>query len=154
MGYLNKAQYDYRRESAAKKMREQRSITSLTEEQHEALSDVCRIRHELHCSMEDRFYTGSCNFSAHWHYCNNDYDSSIYAILKNVGLENNLFWNNEEIPNDMDWEDYEEWDCWEDAYQACYDFCGNINKEIEQYLRNVDKKHGTEYAPSGSLRIG
>lgn len=56
MAYLNKEQYEYRREAAAARNVKNESIAvdnGMTEQQADLISRLCSLRHELHCSMDD-----------------------------------------------------------------------------------------------------
>jgi hypothetical protein len=57
----------------------------------------------------------------------------------------------EDFENDDDYQKaYDDWR--DDMYTEVYNDFNNINNEIETYLRNIDKKYGTNYAPSGMSR--
>lgn len=56
MAYLNKEQYEYRREAAAARNAKNESVAvenGMTEQQADLISRLCSLRHELHCSMDD-----------------------------------------------------------------------------------------------------
>lgn len=56
MAYLNKAQYDYRREAAAARNISNEEIAvhnGMTSEQAELISKLCAIRHEFHCNIDN-----------------------------------------------------------------------------------------------------
>ena len=55
MAHLNKEQYAYRRESAARRNADNETVAvehGMTEEQAGLISDLCRLRHELHTNMD------------------------------------------------------------------------------------------------------
>lgn len=55
MAYLNKAQYDYRRESAAARNLNNEEIAvenGMTEYQAELISELCAVRHKFHCNID------------------------------------------------------------------------------------------------------
>lgn len=37
--------------------------------------------------------------------------------------------------------------------EACYSMVVDLHNDIERYLADIDKQHGTEYCPTGSTRI-
>jgi hypothetical protein len=143
MAKKTKKQYSRHTENAHRKHEEMKSISSLTEEQHYASSEICSIRHELHSNQESIYKTGSSNFSKF----NNYLDYKIKEILDEVGLKNNLSWNVDILPTD-----YEDDSNYEDDIQEIYCFMEKVNREIESFLRSVDNMYGTEYCPTGKLR--
>ena len=58
MAQLNKDAYYGKMIYAGKKMAKNKEIETLTEEQHDALSQMCSARHELHTHM-DRITKGT-----------------------------------------------------------------------------------------------
>ena len=164
MGYVDKDGYDRKREYAARRNAKNAEIESLTEEQHEALAEVCRIRHELHTHQKSIFNCGSSEYCEMWDYMDDDCDMSINATLKNAGLAPiSLPIDPIEAPNDSDWftimdeddraqyADYDEWYA-ETFDKLCYSL-NEVNNAIEAYLRNIDNEHGTNYCPTGATRI-
>lgn len=154
MGYLSKEAYDRKREWAARKHERQKAITSLTEEQHDALAEICGIRHELHTHQEALFYTGSADHSRLWdNFPNEASEGYINELLESVGLETIHFPVTQiDFPDDYTW-DEDGFDSWEAAYEKAMDMAEQLNDAIEAYLSNIDAQHGTEYAPSGATRI-
>lgn len=64
MAYLNKQQYEYRRESAAARNLHNEKIAvehGMSEEQAELISELCAIRHEFHCNMDSLVKGGDNN---------------------------------------------------------------------------------------------
>ena len=62
MAYLNKAQYDYRRESAAARNISNEEIAvqnGMTEKQAELISELAAQRHEMHCNIDRLVCDGS-----------------------------------------------------------------------------------------------
>ena len=62
MAYLTKDAYENKREWAAPKMANNAEIKTLKPMQHETLSWLCQIRHELHTHQDGIFITGSADF--------------------------------------------------------------------------------------------
>jgi len=159
MSYLTKDQYERRNENAAKRMQENAEIETLTEEQHEALSELCSTRHDLHSDKRS-------------------------VIVSDDGTKKELVKINEQlleldmptmsfIPTDqadyIDIDDIDELltidddvpesgtDEYQNWYNTNYERISNeleeLNKKIENYLAEIDEKFGTNYCPTGSLRI-
>jgi hypothetical protein len=160
MGMLNKEQYEYRRESAARRAYDNKtSCDSLTEEQHDLLAEICSMRHEIHCNQSSLYNTGSGSYSEYWHWLSDAADDGedINSKLKRAGMKT-IEWstNMEEAECDNDRydgiiDDTDEAD--EENRDSFYERMESINNDIEAYLRIVDEKHGTDYCPSGFLRI-
>lgn len=154
MAYLSKEQYDYRRESAARRMAENAEIETLSEEQHEALAEICRMRHELHCNPESIFLTDSSDYTEYSRYVSNlDGDERNFSrIAEEAGLPV----LNIELFDDYDNDRAGEWDedyDYEVSLRATLDYVERLNTTIENWLRAIDEEHGTDYCPSGALRV-
>jgi hypothetical protein len=151
MAYKTKEQYQRHADNAHRRNQENKEITTLSEEQHDALAALCAFRHELHTNQKSLFNTESCNHS--------DYirslDGEIMENLNEVGLPNSLtfdifsFESDSEYDEDIDG-DYDEW--YEKSIAGVFSFVEKVNSEIENYLREIDKIHGTSYCPTGALR--
>lgn len=154
MAKLNKQQYEYRREAAFSRMQENKeNCSSLTEEQHDALTQICTIRHEIHSNIDSAFNVESTIYSKIIEWLDGESNYSINMLLKNAGLDNILFWNCdlEKVPNSYDYIDmgYD----YEEALDEHYSLFSRINNEIEDFLRKIDQTHKTSYAPTGTHRI-
>lgn len=146
-------------------MRENASIDTLTEEQHSALSALARIRHEIHTNYIRSFEHNSDVEK----YIDDESSSCVNILLKDAHLDPIDFnVSIEDIPSDYDYFEFlskderNEWDekggysAWKEESGIFNDFCNiweNINDKIETYLREIDKIHGTNYAPSGMARL-
>ena len=183
MAYLTGQEYDRRREAAATRMERQREITTLTEEQHDALAALCSLRHRIHSdhrAADSLFCTGSGDYDEYWQAMQGMAEDFrpmhyVFADLMAAGLPRFRF--SEDgcgYCNDMDWNDdeYEDDDgtvypagidqnenenlFWE-KYEACkrplYALVEDWNWAVEQYLQAIDEAHGTSYAPTGAQRI-
>lgn len=175
MGKIDKDGYDRKREWAAKKMAAQREIETLTEEQHEALAEVCRIRHTFHCEMYD-YFDGEAPTEG-W-----EIFEKINDLLSDAGLKTIDFTDYDMLPCVNDYyyvisdEERDGWEAKADKFNSKrqgglmhnglslwkeesgeYDtFCDGIEElhnQIENYLYAIDREHGTSYAPSGATRI-
>ena len=88
MPLLSKDQYQRRAENAQKRMDEQKEVSSLTEEQHEAIAEVCRMRHELHCNQDSAYLTESTGANIWRSYLDNESGQGlINSILNAAELE-------------------------------------------------------------------
>lgn len=123
--------------------------------QHETLSWLCQIRHELHTHQDGIFITGSADFYKFTGLIESSWgEGEINERLKEAGL-NPIRWGDlqaDDIPDDYHFEE-EGYQTWEDAYEAAIEKAEEINSVIENYLREIDEKHGTEYCPTGMTRI-
>lgn len=154
MGYLSKEEYERKRAYAERKMKQNSLIESLTEDQHEALADLCRIRHEIHSNPKGFFNIES----KVWDYIDYGDGGIINTILENAGLEPIEF-NIDPVcyPSNFDYDDEDIWDGkykdLDDALKEIYTVVEEINNKIEEYLRIIDEAHGTKYCPTGLSRI-
>lgn len=154
MGYLSKEVYERKRAYAGRKMAQNSRIESLTEDQHEALATLCRIRHEIHTNPK-AFFNNESNV---WSYIDDGCGGGIINTnLENAGLEPIEFNVDPACyPTDYDWDDEEIWDGkyndYDSALREIYTVAEEINNKIEEYLRLIDKTHGTEYCPTGLSR--
>lgn len=158
--------YEAKERYASNLMKANKEIESLTEEQHDALAEVCRIRHYLHSYNVEKLYTGEY-MDEFFGYIENDNQQTINDILEAAGLEvidelNNI--DIESIETEADWdyvlddEDKEAYDNDSDNYrdhciEIYADIKNQINNAIETYLLGIDKEHGTQYCPTGFARL-
>lgn len=150
--------YEKRERNAEIRMSENSEIETLSEEQHIALARLCKIRHEIHCNNESMFNAQSSSYSNLWSYIDSDNSNSIYQMLDNVNLDNNLCWNRDMIPDSEDYDKEEvdggfEIDDYDEAFDICISFLRRVNNDIEKFLRKIDKEHGTSYCPTGATRF-
>lgn len=157
MAYLTKEQYERRAENAAIRMAKNAQISSLTEEQHEALKELCYRRHEMHSNMD------SCTISS---------ENRIMAklakagvMLAQAGIPCQALPSDEadyididsiedlyEIDDDPE-DDDERREWYADNYSRIMSELSELNEQIEDYLRTIDEQHGTSYCPTGAQRI-
>jgi hypothetical protein len=62
MAILKYDDYQRRRENAAKRMIDNSKNENLTEEQHEALAELCKIRHEIHSNKKNVIISDDDNY--------------------------------------------------------------------------------------------
>ena len=144
-------------------MRENSEVETLTEEQHEALQELARIRHEIHSSWETMWNDEASDNPRLWNYI----ESGIDEMLTEAELPTIEFnYEPGDIPTAEDYyiflteEEQEEYDNdswkWREesgAFDEFADFLSEVNNKIEDYLRNIDKEYGTHYAPTGFARL-
>ena len=175
MGYLTKEAYEGKEEWARKRMEKNKEITTLTEEQHDALAEICRLRHKGHCAEEKVLFCSQYpEHTFFWSLIDTENETNP---IKELIKENNLpEWNwkcdGVDYPTDfdiyeikevsVDGKDYEITDEMSDEEkyrieEECLLCLGNLqyewNRSIEKYLRKIDEEHGTNYCPSGATRV-
>lgn len=161
MAYLNKAQYDYRREAAAARNLSNEEIAvhnGMTSEQAELISKLCAIRHEFHCNIDNIVKSAD-----------NDSMSDIVEIEKSINdsglpeldivsmlldiddLDGLIYEYGNDVPEDHDSQEFQDW--YDDNYARISSEFEGINKSIEKYLSDIDAKYGTHWCPTGALRL-
>ena len=154
MGYVNKEGYERKREYAARKHAEQKeNCNTLTEDQHDVISWLCGVRHYIHTHMEAYYNSEHSDHCTLYNYIYGD--SRINAELVRVGLPV-IQWTIDEFDTISDFDYYEGLTDFEDcetAKEAAYTQISILHNQIEDYLYSIDKKHHTEYAPTGATRI-
>ncbi len=161
MAYLNKQQYEYRRESAAARNLNNEDIAvqkGMTSDQASLISKLCAIRHEFHCNIDSIVKSAD-----------NDSMSDIVEIEKSINesglpeldivsvlfdiddLDGLVYEYGEDVPEDHDSEEFQNW--YDDNYARIYSELEEVNKDIEKYLANIDNQYGTSWCPTGQLRI-
>lgn len=119
MAYLNKAQYDYRRESAAARNLTNEEIAvehGMTSEQAELISKFCAVRHEFHCNIDNIVKSAD-----------NDSMSDIVEIEKSINesglseldivsmlldiddLDGLIYEYGNDVPEDHDSQEFQDW---------------------------------------------
>lgn len=79
-------------------------------------------------------------------------DNGINEMLTSARLDKiNFEYDELEMVTDVDYADMGY--SYDDAIQFIYDTTEKFNEEIERYLREIDRKHGTHYAPTGMARL-
>ena len=150
MGIISKEGYRGKREWAAKRMEQNKKIETLTEEQHNLLAELCTFRHDLHHNWDSAWNEESQNFDK---FANNISEYSVEDGLseKIMAALGEAPFKRIDYPTagtyDLDDLSYEE-----GFDQAC-DLFIEVNNEIETFLREIDKEHGTDYAPSEATRL-
>lgn len=155
MAYLSKEAYERKQAYADKRMRENKKVETLTEEQHETLAWICSIRHEIHSGNMERhlFCSQSADYEK-WEYIDTVvYDNPIHtAIYESKLPEWDWHFNCLDVVTDAD-EDIDISEVYDSAIYEIADIIDRWNTSIENYLRAIDKKYGTDYCPTGKSRI-
>lgn len=163
-------------------MKQNAEVESLTEEQHEVLEWLARIRHEVHVSSDDVWTMNESNDVR-----DALYSDEIEDRLDEVGLPSISLPEMSSAPSIEDyyeildddergyWEERAEKinnenrksgvrsyftsdgvSLWKEESGAYVELCDKLeqwNEAVEKYLRDIDKRHHTRYAPSGMSRI-
>ena len=156
MAYLNKEVYERKEAYTNKRMLQNAENENLSSEQHEVLAWLCSKRHEVHTNQEDFFYSESPNCTEYWDLiddgCSN---GTIRDKLQSVNLPD-LKWSfsiddymNDALCSEFGYSEEEI----EAELESCIEMAGKFNNDIEKYLREIDKKYGTNYCPSGAGRL-
>jgi hypothetical protein len=155
MAYLTKDQYEYRRESAARRAAENKKIETLTEEQHDLIAEVARMRHEIHCNADSMYNCESADYDK-WQWIDNG-SEGINDRLSAAGLPKIQFTNNDisQFPTSEDRytdiiDNTDEAE--EENMNKYYKMMLHLNSDMEVYLTMIDREYGTHYAPTGELR--
>lgn len=156
MGQINKQQYECRRESAARRMAENAEVTTLTSEQHELLAEIASARHAMHTKAKEMYNCESAGYSSLWSVWF-DGSRSINERLEKESMPTISYSMSEcDFPTSDDRQlglinDTDEAE--EENIEKFYELHGKLNNDIERYLRQIDERYGTKYAPSGKLRV-
>lgn len=168
MAYLTKDDYRRREEAAARrnaKNAEKAVAEGMTEEQVELVSDLCSLRHELHCNIRSLVQGNDNGRIARRLVALNQelrlaglppmphipaYKEEYIDIdtIDEIEADPDAF--GEEIP-DNGTEEYEIWR--DDTCRRIYGEWAELHEGIEGYLANIDKRYGTAYCPAGIQRM-
>nr|6NMD_B Chain B, AcrVA1 [Moraxella bovoculi] len=173
---MSKAMYEAKERYAKKKMQENTKIDTLTDEQHDALAQLCAFRHKFHSNKDSLFLSESA-FSGEFSF---EMQSDENSKLREVGLPTIewSFYDNSHIPDDsfrewfnfanyselsetiqeqgleLDLDDDETYELvYDELYTEAMGEYEELNQDIEKYLRRIDEEHGTQYCPTGFARL-
>ena len=161
--YIHSDKWTAKQNYVEKVMRENAEVETLTEDQHWALQELARIRHEIHTSWEEMWNCESSEYKKLWDYIEYDIDEMLTeAELPTIEFN----YDPSDVPTSADFEiflteeeqeeyDNDSWKWREEsgAFDEFADFLSEVNNKIEDYLRNIDKEYGTHYAPTGFARL-
>lgn len=168
MAYLTKEQY-FRRELAAHKRNTENAVVAadhgMTEEQQDAVIDLCSMRHKYHCDIDrvahsdadSRYLSKIVELNARLH------DLGLPTI-KGVPTDNSDYIDiytlderlEEGVRDEYDYpglDDIDAHDRWvDDQLNEIKSELYLIHDAMEHCLAEIDKRYGTHFAPTGTLR--
>lgn len=162
MGYLNKEQYNYRREAAARRSQENELIAisnGMTESQAELITELCSLRHEFHSNMDAITRADESRVLRRLVALNSRIRESDLTPMDFMPSYEDDYILIDTIAERMefariDGENIEDWDAWyAENYEEIYHELSELHEQIEKYLSKIDKKYRTKFAPTGALRI-
>jgi len=161
MAYLSKEAYEGKRRAAERRMMVNAEVESLSLEQHDALSWLCTIRHEIHGNKEAFFHEESRFHLMFWGYIETDINEKLAeAGLPKIKFEYDVIddYNTDGLVlEELRGEGIEDDDEIDlriaDAMFKIVFLAESFNGTIESYLREIDDEHGTNYCPAGKQRI-
>jgi len=129
------------------KMEQNFLVNTLTTEQHEALSFLCKVRHKFHINMYSIIKGHGNNYLNALIRANDILFKSglpkISDIPDNI-LDNYEFIHRYRIDKNQINNTLE--------FNRLYKQLNDLNDHIELYIDEIDKKYGTQYKPSGAAR--
>lgn len=161
MAKLNKDQYFARGLAAGNRMRNNEEILSdkgVSEEVADLLSELCTLRHNIHSNIDRMIYRNESGYFEDLIRINGELKDQGFAVMDFCPTSTDSFididdiYIREEIEGmNSESEDYQDW--YDDAYHEIYEQYEELNRKIEGYLADVDKKYDTNYCPTGAQRI-
>ncbi len=165
---LSKEAWEAKERYVQRRNAQNAQITTLTEEQHDLLAEVASIRHNIHSSIDNTFSVEAMD--------NSDISKldDINERLEAVGLppinlpDTSFFVTSDDYDYVLTADDRAEYEelaaengfesgfhYWMEnsAYNEYYDQMSDLNSVMEQYLKDIDAEHGTQYAPTGWARF-
>lgn len=153
MATLCKEQYAYRERSARIKNENNIGVAisnGMTEEQAELIAELCALRHELHTNM-DKVVTddfGSIKIKPRLVELNQRIEQSGIEPMQFIPYNRADYIDIDDLFElNVSEEDYA------DEYNRIYGELSELHNKIEDYLRDLDKEYGTDWCPTGALRI-
>ena len=127
----------------------------LTEEQYDAITKLCSLRHELHTNM-DSVVVNDC-FGIKRRLC--ELASKMHRLglkpIKGIPVDDCI--DIDSIEELWDWEEWpesntQEWqDKYDEEYGRIYGELSGLNENIEDWLADIDEKYGTKFKPARAL---
>lgn len=164
MAKLNKEQYYRRAINAERRNAKNEEIAisnGMPEHWAELVTELCRVRHEMHCNIDHLVWGNECgvrDFGDFIVEINFKLMESGYRYIDSLpsGEEDyieietiDLIYETEDLPSDDD----EREEYISAKYEELYDQWEDVNKQIEAYLLSIDKEYGTSWCPSGIQRM-
>lgn len=148
MAVLDRDAYNRKAEWAARRMVQNKEIKTLTEEQHDALAELCELRHNVHANWDTLFVGENCR-EIDAQICSSD-DMELCAKIEELfGVKP---FAGIDYPTSYIY-DVMGYDSYDDAYESACDMFAELNNQIETFLLKIDKEHGTNYCPCGKGRF-
>lgn len=161
MGKLNKDQYRYRELSAARKMSnnaEMMESKKVDPEIADLLSKLCYYRHQIHCSIDKMVRKNETDFLEQLIVINSELEEHNFKTMSFCPTDTVDYIDIDDIDlrmtmedKSLDDDDFQEW--FDNTYRELYEQYEELNRNIEKYLSEIDEEFGTNYCPSGALRI-
>lgn len=163
-GYLSKSDYERRNKNILKRNKDNFEIAlenGMTEEQAETIIWLCEVRHDIHTFGTEKIFIGEDSEFIEL------FMGEIKERLNEVGFNTKLDWEfdlinlpssstlNDDYDLDSNSENYDEEynNAVADAYDEISDFISKVNRDIEKFLTEIDKKYKTKFAPTGAWRV-
>ena len=163
MAYLKKEQYEYREKAAARRAADNEQIAvehGMTEEQAELISELCRLRHELHTNMDKVTINDSyIKIKPELVDIARKIDDAGLPQVPCIPVAEGDYIDIDDIDELFECDEWpesgtQEWqDKYDDEYARIYGELEQLNSDIEKYLAEIDKQYGTKWCPTGALRI-
>lgn len=158
---MEKEEYERRNRNAAARMAANKEIAQcLSEEQCDALEEICAIRHRIHVAgASELFNTESPEAELMEELEGQGIVASLKKLFSEASvIEDVRLWD---IPDDSDWfeelVDKEDYDDYEDYRNQSLSYIADVlnrwNNQIEKFLGLIDAKYGTSYHPTGFQRL-
>lgn len=150
----------HREERVKERMAENRRVTSLSEAQHDALEYLCSVRHEMHSGQKAFFLSDDPRHERFELLIGQGGKGAINTVLLNAGLptvsldteifkaETDKCFKREDYGSDSDYEMAKA-----RAFDRSVELADKLNDAIEEYLGEIDRRHGTNYKPYGGYRF-
>ena len=153
MSILSKEEWERRERNVCRRNAENKGVLeeqSIDEEVANAMATLCAFRHNLHTNGRDILW---CSEHCEHRELEKDLNCGIHEMLEEQGIENDLFWDTDDLWSDSLTDVMDDYDISEEeAQEEISIFVERVNTEIEEFLRCFDEKHGTNYAPTGEQR--
>lgn len=150
MAKLTKEQYERRTENAVRRHDGNKHITTLTEEQHNIIAEVCDMRHKIHSSGDELYYVESV-FSSEASRWLEEINSRLITVrlphIDNIPCAEDMPTAEDKYCGIIEEETEEE------NVEKFYSMMNELNNSIEQWLTRIDAEHGTNYCPTGTHRM-
>lgn len=160
MAYLNKEQYEYRQRMAGERSYQNQQTAQengMSENEASLIAELCRVRHDIHSNMLGLAKSGGEELNELLRVKDDinatnlpklsfgRFDAPDYIDIDSI----DLLYEIEDVPDDDD--ERKEWI--DDNTERIVKEISELNTIIENYLREIDEKYNTSFAPTGALRI-